>query len=155
MGAADCRAQWREVGIMGVLFTVVVFILVLSLLVIIHELGHFWTARALGIRVKELGLGFPPRLVALRRGDVEYSINAIPFGGFVRLDGEDDPTVPRGFAGKPIWARVAVIVAGSAMNLLLAWAIFTVLVALPFERIESGVGGGLYGLRVVMELDDQ
>lgn len=123
---------------MGVIFTVVVFILVLSALVLIHELGHYWSARALGIRVKELGIGFPPRLVSVQRGGIDYSINMIPFGGFVKLDGEDDPTIPRGFAGKPIWARAIVIAAGSIMNLVLAWAIFSVLVALPFERPESG-----------------
>lgn len=123
---------------MGVIFTVVIFILVLSVLVLIHELGHYWSARALGIRVKELGIGFPPRLVSVRRGDIDYSINLIPFGGFVKLDGEDDPTVPRGFAGKPIWARAIVIAAGSIMNLVLAWVIFSMLVALPFERPESG-----------------
>jgi regulator of sigma E protease len=123
----------------GFLFTVLIFIFVLSALVLIHEFGHYGVARFLGIRVKELGLGFPPRIAAFKRGGIDYSINAIPFGGFVRLDGEDDPYLPGGYAGKPILVRTAVIVAGSAMNLLLAWAIFSVLVALPYQRVHGDI----------------
>ena len=120
---------------MGIVFTVAAFVVVLTVLVLIHELGHYWTARALGIRVMELGIGFPPRIRSFQRNGIEYSINAIPVGGFVRLDGESDPGVSRGFAGKPVWARAIVLVAGSGMNLLLAWVIFSGLASLPYERI--------------------
>lgn len=121
----------------GVAFTILVTLAVLSLLILIHEIGHYVAARASGVRVRELGLGFPPRLFAVRRAGIDYSVNAILFGGFVRLEGEDDPTVPGGFAGRPIRVRVLVIAAGSLMNLLLAWVIFTGLAALPYQRLEG------------------
>lgn len=123
----------------GVVATILITLAVLSVLVLLHELGHFVAARAVGIGVRELGLGFPPRLFAIRRGGIDYSVNAIPFGGFVRMTGEDDPAVPGGFAGKPIRARALVIAAGSLMNLLLAWVIFSGLVALPYRQAEGDV----------------
>ncbi|MDA1096300.1 MAG: site-2 protease family protein, partial [Chloroflexi bacterium] len=121
------------------LFTVVVFVLVLSLLVLVHEFGHYWVARLLGIQVRELGIGFPPRLAAITRGGIVYSINWLPFGGFVRLHGEENPEEPRGFAGKSIRVRTAVIAAGSVMNLALAWVIFSFIAALPFQTATGDV----------------
>ncbi len=76
------------------LITLVAFIGVLLVLVIAHELGHFFTAKASGVRVEEVGLGFPPRLVSIKRGETRYSLNALPLGGFVKMAGEEDPTVP-------------------------------------------------------------
>ncbi len=113
----------------GFLFTAIVFIVVLSVLVLVHEIGHYGAARLLGVRVRELGVGFPPRVRAINRGGIDYSINALPFGGFVRLHGEEDTTQPDGFAGRSIKVRAAIIVAGAAMNLALAWVIFTVIAA--------------------------
>ncbi len=118
---------------MSILITIAAFVVVLSFLVLIHELGHFWAARLLGIRVRELGIGFPPRVKGIWRNGIVYSLNWIPVGGFVRLEGESDPTVPDGYAGKPVWARFVVLVAGSAMNILLAWFIFGAL-ASPARR---------------------
>ena len=120
---------------MSILITIAAFVLVLSFLVLIHELGHFWAARLLGIKVRELGIGFPPRAKGFWRNGIVYSLNWIPVGGFVRLEGESDPDVPEGYAGKPVWARAAVLVAGSGMNLLLAWFIFGGLASLPTERL--------------------
>ena len=120
---------------MSVLITIAAFIIVLSFLVLIHELGHFWAARLLGIRVRELGIGFPPRLKGVWRNGIVYSINWLPFGGFVRLEGESDPDVEDGYAGKPVWARIVVLVAGSGMNILLAWLIFSAIAALPIDRL--------------------
>ena len=71
---------------------------VLSLLVFIHELGHFLTAKKFGIKVTEFGLGFPPRIWGITFGETRYSINLIPLGGFVKMVGEEDPTEPRSFA---------------------------------------------------------
>ena len=120
---------------MSILVTIAAFVVVLSFLVLIHELGHFWAARILGIRVRELGIGFPPRLKGIWRNGIVYSLNWIPVGGFVRLEGESDPTVPDGYAGKPVWARATVLVAGSAVNILFAWFIFSALASLPVERL--------------------
>ena len=75
--------------------SVLAFALLLGFMVLIHELGHFTVAKLAGIKVEEFGIGFPPRLLAFRLGETEYSLNAIPLGGFVRMLGEEDPTQPR------------------------------------------------------------
>lgn len=99
---------------------------VLGLLVFVHELGHFVTARMNGIRVDEFGFGFPPRLFGIKRGGVIYSINAIPVGGFVRIYGEngENANEPDAFGAKKPWQRAVVLAAGSFMNVLLAVLIF-------------------------------
>ncbi len=103
------------------ILTLVSFFVVLSIMVFVHELGHFLVAKRAGVRVEEFGFGYPPRLLALgRRGDTLYTINAIPFGGFVRLAGEDNPNVPDGLASQPKRVRAAILAAGPIMNFVLA-----------------------------------
>jgi regulator of sigma E protease len=110
---------------MYAIVSIVSFVLLLLVLVGIHECGHFLTARAFGIRVTEFGFGFPPRLWSKRRGDTMYSINAIPLGGFVRMEGENgDSASPDSFAAQPAWRRASVLGAGAAMNLLGALVLF-------------------------------
>src|SRR5437868_4557082 len=75
---------------MTTLITILVFILILSVLVLIHEAGHFFVAKRLGVKVEEFGFGFPPRVYGKKIGETIYSINLLPIGGFVRLYGEDD-----------------------------------------------------------------
>src|SRR5579859_2219230 len=104
---------------------IVVFIVLLGGLVTVHELGHFILAKRAGVRVEEFGIGFPPRLFAFRRGETEYSINAIPLGGFVRMLGEEDPTAPRSFAAAARWWRVAILAAGATMNFVAAILLFS------------------------------
>ena len=114
------------------LLTIVVFIIILSLLILIHEWGHFRMARRAGIHVEEFGIGLPPRAKKIytdKKGTI-YSLNWIPFGGYVRLFGEDssDPKILRdkkSFASKSISQRTAVVVAGVFMNFLLAWVLIT------------------------------
>src|SRR5919202_1832007 len=89
--------------------SVVAFALLLGFMVLIHELGHFALAKLARIKVEEFGIGFPPRLIAARRGETEYSLNWIPLGGFVRMLGEEDPTQPRSFARSPKLWRVRVV----------------------------------------------
>src|SRR3989338_5476288 len=72
------------------ILTLLVFLLILSVLVLIHEAGHFFVAKKLGIKVEEFGFGFPPRLFGIKKGETIYSINWFPIGGFVKLYGEDD-----------------------------------------------------------------
>ncbi len=104
--------------------TIVIFILLLSLMVVIHELGHFVLAKRAGIKVEEFGLGYPPRVFAIKRGETEYSINIIPLGGFVRMLGEEDPTDPQSFArAKKRW-RITILAAGALMNIFLAVFLF-------------------------------
>ncbi len=97
-----------------------VFIPVISVMMVVHELGHFITARLFGITVQEFGFGLPPRIWGFERGGVIYSINWIPFGAFVKMLGEEDPTAAGSFASKPGWMRAIVLASGSGMNFVLA-----------------------------------
>jgi regulator of sigma E protease len=110
------------------IWSILIFFAVLSLLVIVHELGHFVVAKKNGIWVEEFGFGLPPRLFGKKVGDTIYSINALPFGGFVRLHGEmteDGVTKPkRAFINKSLWIKTVVITAGVIMNFLLAIVLF-------------------------------
>lgn len=115
------------------LWSIFVFLVVLSILVIVHELGHFMVAKWNGIWVEEFGFGLPPRLFGKKIGETIYSINALPFGGFVRLHGEmSDPSESSGqvtkkeqaFINKPLWVKTLVIIAGVVMNFLLAIVAF-------------------------------
>ena len=104
----------------------VLFALVLGALIIGHELGHFIAARLTNVRVKEFGLGFPPRLVTLfEAGGTRFTLNLIPLGGFVRPDGEDDPSVEDGLAAANKRTRAVVLIAGPLANVLLAVVAFT------------------------------
>ena len=101
--------------------TVLLFLVVLCLLVMAHELGHFVTAKLAGIKVQEFGFGFPPRLFGVRRGETIYSLNLLPLGGFVKMLGENGQgSDPREFASKSWGVRAVILIAGSAMNLVLA-----------------------------------
>ena len=109
--------------------TVVSFLIVLSILVLAHELGHFVVGRWAGARIEEFALGFPPRLWSIRRGETDYSVNAIPLGGYVRFAGEDNPDVSGGLSSLPRLKRALVLVAGVTMNIVLAIAIFAAIFA--------------------------
>lgn len=111
------------------MLTLLVFLLILSILVVIHEFGHFFVARRMGIKVEEFGFGIPPRLWGKKIGETVYSINALPFGGFVKVLGEDsteasDLADPANFMNKTPWQRLAVLLAGVTMNVLLAISVF-------------------------------
>jgi regulator of sigma E protease len=101
------------------------FFVILAVLILVHELGHFTAAKLAGVHVDEFGLGFPPRLKSWRRGVTLYSLNAIPLGGFVKMRGENgEDAEPDSFGAKPPWQRLLILLAGPSMNLLLALAIF-------------------------------
>jgi regulator of sigma E protease len=134
---------------MDALGTVAAFIGILVVLVLVHELGHYITAKRAGITVEEFGIGFPPRIASVTWHGTRYSLNWIPLGGFVRMLGEDgdvevrrlreggltDAEVEHAMAGafnrKPIWIRVGVLLAGVAMNFILAGLAFSWVVAQP------------------------
>ena len=111
--------------------TILAFLGVLAVLILAHELGHFASAKAFGIKVEEFGLGFPPRLIGIRRGETLYSLNAIPLGGFTKMAGEEDPKVPRSLASKSIGTRIIVLSAGSVMNALLPILLFSIAFMVP------------------------
>jgi len=121
------------------LISIVSFLVVIVVLILAHEIGHFITAKASGVRVDEFGLGFPPRLFGIKRGETLYSLNAIPLGGFVKMAGEEDPKVPRSLASKSIGTRVLVLSAGSLMNFLLPLLLFSIAFMIPHNVIMGKV----------------
>jgi regulator of sigma E protease len=122
-----------------VLISVISFLAVIIVLVLAHEFGHFITARARGVSVLEFGIGFPPRLFGIKRGETIYSINLIPLGGFVKLAGEEDPSVKGSLAGKSIGTRVLVLSAGAIMNLLLPFLLFAIAAMIPHQTYQGRV----------------
>jgi regulator of sigma E protease len=104
-------------------------IVAFGVMIFVHELGHFLVAKRVGVTVHAFALGFGPRLIGFRRGGTDYSINLLPFGGYVRMAGEDLDAAddPGSFRVKSVWQRMAVIAAGPGMNLLLATVLLTAL----------------------------
>lgn len=134
---------------------------IFGLMVIVHEFGHFITAKRAGIRVEEFAIGFPPRLFGIQRGETLYSINLLPIGGFVRMPGENGETTdesgtydPRSFGAKPAGTRAIVLLAGVAMNLLLTIVLFTASEAVghveyypTIQKVESSTPAQHAGLK--------
>ncbi len=111
------------------LLTILVFIAILSLLVLIHEFGHFLVAKKSNIKVEEFGFGLPPRIWGKKIGETLYSVNLLPIGGFVKLFGEDAEQLAdsqRSFANKPLLTRMSVVVAGVVSNFLLSILLLTI-----------------------------
>src|SRR5437867_3673706 len=130
-------------GVIYTIVAIVLFIVVLGGIVLVHELGHYLTAKALGVRVLEFGIGFPPRARVLRsKGETLWTLNWLPIGGFVRLEGEDGDAAddPRSFAAKPLRVRLVILVAGVAMNIALAFVLFFLiaLLATPVFGVRIG-----------------
>jgi regulator of sigma E protease len=120
---------------------------VFGVLVLVHEFGHFLTAKWSDIRVEEFAIGFPPRLFGFKRGETLYSINLLPLGGFVRMPGENGETTdeagrfdPRSFAAKPAGRRAIVLCAGVTMNLLLAIVLFSAAEAIGQVQFRPVIG---------------
>jgi regulator of sigma E protease len=113
--------------------TIIIFIIVLAILIFVHELGHFLVAKACGIRVDAFALGFGPKIISKKVGEVLYSINLIPFGGYVKIFGEnpDDESIngedkSRSFVHKPKLQQIAVLFAGILFNFIFAWLLLTI-----------------------------
>ncbi len=130
---------------------ILLFFIILLALVIIHEFGHFIAAKWVGMRVDEFAFGFPPRLFAKKKGETIYAVNALPLGGYVSIWGEngepDDiaKTHPRAFGNRPKWAQLLVLIAGVAMNMLLALVLF---VAISYGKVQMSADDPVYGARV-------
>jgi regulator of sigma E protease len=118
---------------MDIVNIILVAIFIISFLVLTHELGHFITAKRAGVRIQEFGLGYPPRLFSIRRGETDYSINLLPLGGFVKMLGEEDPSHPDSLAAKSPGARLVVMASGSVVHLLVALIIFSAGFMIPRE----------------------
>ncbi|MFA5855630.1 MAG: site-2 protease family protein [Candidatus Gracilibacteria bacterium] len=113
-------------------YAIVAFIVVFSALILVHELGHFWMAKRAGVKVEEFGIGMPPRIWGKKVGETIYSVNWIPFGGFVKMLGEDGTkailpwTKKRSFQGQPVRKQILIVCGGVMMNLLLAFLLLTI-----------------------------
>lgn len=117
--------------------SIIIFIIILAVLIFVHEMGHFLAAKASGIRVDEFAIGFPPTLYSKKIGETKYSINAIPFGGYVKIHGEnpDEESLTgedknRSMANKPKRIQAMVLIAGIVFNVVFAW--FLISIALAF-----------------------
>ena len=113
--------------------SIVIFFIVLAILVLVHECGHFLFAKKFGIRVDEFGLGFPPKIWGKKYGETEYTINWIPFGGFVRIFGENPdessthgPDAKRAMVHKPRWQQAIVLFGGILFNFIFAWILISI-----------------------------
>ncbi len=140
------------------LFSIIVFIAVLSLLVFVHELGHFISAKLCNIYVDQFSIGMPPRLFGIKIGETDYCVGALPIGGYVKMAGQEDIPlddeerkkeyghVPpeRWFKNRPLWQRYIVVISGPLMNFVLAIIIYTIIISkgsyLPEMEIEARVG---------------
>ncbi|MEK7104778.1 MAG: site-2 protease family protein, partial [Patescibacteria group bacterium] len=125
---------------------IIIFIIILLVLVLVHEFGHFFSAKKFGIRVDEFGFGFPPKLFSFKKGETEYSFNLLPIGGFVKIFGENmeeadfvevgfldkektaekTELAKRSLINKPKYQQAIVLFAGVFANFLLAWLLFSV-----------------------------
>jgi regulator of sigma E protease len=137
--------------------TVLSLLGVLIVLVMAHEIGLYVTARLAGVKVEEFGLFFPPRIWSFTRGGTRYSINAIPIGGFVKLAGEEDPSVPGSLASKKPPVRILVLAAGSIMNAILPLILFSLAFMIPHnvavgkvvvEKVSADSPAALAGIEV-------
>lgn len=113
--------------------SILLFLLVLFILVLVHEWGHFITAKKTGMRVDEFAIGFPPKLFGVKKGETEYNFNLLPIGGYVKIYGEnredgEEASVDSGraFHARPKWAQAVVLLAGITMNILFAWLLLSI-----------------------------
>lgn len=125
--------------------SIILFFAILAILVLVHEFGHFFAAKRFGVRVDEFGLGFPPRIWGKKVGETMYSINAIPFGGFVKIFGEnpDEDSINgsdkgRSFVHIAKWKQVVVLASGVLMNVVFAWFLFSIAYMSGMTTIVSG-----------------
>ncbi|NCT01986.1 site-2 protease family protein, partial [Candidatus Parcubacteria bacterium] len=144
--------------------SILLFFAVLFILILVHEWGHFIVAKKTGMRVDEFGIGFPPRLFSLKKGETEYTFNALPIGGFVRIWGENgedrsetDSSVDtsRGFNARPKWAQALVLIAGVTMNILFAWFLFSIInmlgVPVPVDEATATDAAELYVIGTISQ----
>ena len=145
--------------ISGFLIAVIKFILVISFLVLIHEAGHFLTAKAVGIKVNEFAIGFGPKIVSKQKGETKYSIRWLPLGGYVAMEGEEEASDdPRAFNNKPVWARMLVVVMGGLVNIVFAIIVIFIMTMnnTTFEsRVVDRIGVNSAGANAGIQVGDE
>lgn len=139
--------------------TILLFIAILALLILSHEFGHFIFAKLNKVRVEEFGLGFPPRLLGFKKGETLYSLNLIPFGGFVKIYGEEgeENADKRSFGAQSFRVRATILTAGVLFNLFLAWPVLTTvfLIGAPISLDNPDISGGILEEKGVIILQVQ
>lgn len=121
--------------------SIIIFIIILGVLIFVHELGHFLVAKKSGIRVDEFAIGFPPKIFSITRGGTKYALNLIPFGGYVKIFGENpdeesvDPEATDSIVNKSKWTQAAVLVAGVLFNTIFAWLLISVSLMSGFPSV--------------------
>ena len=126
------------------------FLILIGVMILIHELGHFWAARFFDVRVETFSFGFGPRLFGFRRGETDYRISLVFFlGGFVKMAGElpgdESANDPRGFMAKSRWQRLIIVLAGPLMNVVLAVGLLTGLYMVKYQRVVDADSGAVIG----------
>ena len=134
---------------MVVLQNVIWLLVLIGVMILIHELGHFWAARYFNVGVEVFSFGFGPRLFGFRRGETDYRFSLILFGGYVKMMGEqpgdEGSADPRGFMGKPKWQRLSIAFAGPFMNIVLAVGLLTGLFTVKFQKLAEPEQRGVIG----------
>jgi len=134
---------------MTVIQNVLWLLVLIGVMILIHELGHFWAARYFDVRVDVFSFGFGPRLFWFRKGETEYRFSAVLFGGYVKMageqPGEDNADDPRGFLAKPRWQRMIIAFAGPIMNVVLAVGVLTGLYMVKFQKMVEPAISGVVG----------
>ena len=109
---------------------IIIALLIFSIIIIFHELGHFSLAKANGIRVNEFCLGLGPTILGMTKGETKYSLKLLPFGGACMMEGEDgESTDDRAFGKKSVWARISVVAAGPVFNFIMAFVFSFILLS--------------------------
>jgi regulator of sigma E protease len=125
---------------MNIFISIIIFIAILTVLIFIHEMGHYLTAKRNKVKVEEFGLGLPPRIWGFERNGTLWSINWIPLGGFCKMAGEEDPEILDSLAGKSVKARLIVLSAGSIAMLLFPLFLLPFAYMLPLARVAEDAG---------------
>jgi regulator of sigma E protease len=134
----------------GAFWFLIPFLILIGVMILIHELGHFWAARFFDVHVETFSFGFGPRLFGFRRGETDYRVSAVFFlGGFVKMAGEipgdDTANDPRGFLAKPRWQRLIIVLAGPIMNVVLAVGLLNGLYMVKYQKVVDAEIGAVVG----------
>jgi len=118
------------------LTSIIAFLLIFTGVIMAHELGHFVTAKLSDVKVEEFGIGYPPRMFGIKRGETIYSVNWLPIGGFTKMSGEEDPSATRSLASKSCATRALVLGAGAIVNALLPFILLSAAYMLPHDVVK-------------------
>lgn len=145
--------------------TLISSVVVFSLVIIIHELGHFWAAKSVGITVHEFSIGMGPEIKSIKKGETKYSIKLFPIGGYVKMEGEDDDSFSEdSFNSKTVFQRLKVIIMGPTMNFVLALIVFVLVIGIygisgnTVEELDNSLNEYSAGLRPgdeIIEINDE